>query len=460
MQGSMHWRGEAEYEHARTAHNFNARRPERFPAGVLMAQTIDDVVAGVQLARARGLQVALRSGGHSWGAWGLRDDALLIDLSGLDELRLAGDRETALVGPGVRGGTELSPFLASHGRMFPGGHCDTVGVSGFLLQGGQGWNSRVWGWACQSVQAIDVVTADGALVHASEHENSELLWAARGAGPGYFAAVVRWHLRTYPAPRFPAMANYAYPLELFDEVLHWAHDVLPRCEPVCEPVIASAWGPHLAMIDEEHRPQGHCLYLHATAMVDSEDEARRVLAPLETCPVLDRALLHQFAAPTTLTDEFRAMAAINPVDHRYATDCMWTDAGADELIPHIRPLFAELPTPTSFSIWYGWDPPASRPDMAFSVEGNVYLATYAAWQDARDDARCRDWVTDTYRGLEPIGKGVYTGDADFTRRPDRFLSDASFDRLQELRRQYDPDGLFVSWLIAPGGSANVRSGGG
>jgi hypothetical protein len=122
-------------------------------------------------------------------------------------------------------------------------------------------------------------------------------------------------------------------------------------------VIASAWGPDLAMIDEARRPQGHCLYVHATAMVDSEDEARRVLAPLETCPMLDQAVLHQFAAPTTLADEFRAMAAINPVDHRYATDCMWTDAGADELIPRIRPLFTELPTPTSFSIWYGWDPP-------------------------------------------------------------------------------------------------------
>ena len=184
MQGSTHWQGETEYEHARAAPNFNARCPERFPAGILMARTIADVVDGVQLARARGLRVALRSGGHSWGAWGLRDGVLLIDLSGLDELRLAGDRETAFVGPGVRGGTDLSPFLASHGRMFPGGHCDTVGVSGFLLQGGQGWNSRVWGWACQSVQAIDVVTADGALVHASDHENSDLSGPRAAPGPG------------------------------------------------------------------------------------------------------------------------------------------------------------------------------------------------------------------------------------------------------------------------------------
>ena len=391
----------------------------------------------------------------------MRDGVLLIDLSGLDELRLAGDRETALVGPGVRGGTDLSPFLASHGRMFPGGHCDTVGVSGFLLQGGQGWNSRVWGWACESVQAIDVVTADGALVHASERENSDLLWAARGAGPGYFAAVVRWHLRTYPAPRFPAMANYAYPLELFDEVLQWAHDVLPRCEPVCEPVIASAWGPDLAMIDEAHRPDGHCLYLHATAMVDrrgrgaarASPRSRRAPCSTARCCTSSRRPRPSPTSSGRWPRSTRWTTATRP------TACGPTPA-RDELIPHIRPLFAELPTPTSFSIWYGWDPPAVRPDMAFSVEGNVYLATYAAWQNAQDDTRCRDWVTDTYRGLEPIGKGVYTGDADFTRRPDRFLSDASFARLQELRRRYDPDGLFVSWLIAPGGSANVRCGDG
>ena len=202
----MHWQGAAEYESARAAPNFNARRPERFPAGILMARTIDDVVGGVQLARARGLQVALRSGGHSWGAWGLRDGVLLIDLSGLDELRLAGDRETAFVGPGVRGGTDLSPFLASHGRMFPGGHCDTVGVSGFLLQGGQGWNSRVWGWACQSVQAIDVVTAHGALVHASDHENSDLLRAARGGGSLASAHVSRPALPRHGQLRLPARA--------------------------------------------------------------------------------------------------------------------------------------------------------------------------------------------------------------------------------------------------------------
>ena len=68
-------------------------------------------------------------------------------------------------------------------------------VGGYLLQGGYGWNGRVHGPACMSVEAIDVVTADGTLVHADAEQNAELLWAARGAGPGFFGVVTRFHLR-------------------------------------------------------------------------------------------------------------------------------------------------------------------------------------------------------------------------------------------------------------------------
>jgi FAD/FMN-containing dehydrogenase len=100
----------------------------------------------------------------------------------------------------VRGGEELAPALNARGRMFPGGHCPSVGLGGFLLQGGQGWNCRTLGWACESVRAIDIVTADGELVHASEDENTDLLWAARGAGPGFFGVVTRFHLRLHPRP--------------------------------------------------------------------------------------------------------------------------------------------------------------------------------------------------------------------------------------------------------------------
>jgi FAD/FMN-containing dehydrogenase len=200
MHGKLIWRGEPGYEQARVDRVFNARRPDRAPAAVLLAETEDDVVAGVRLARERGLKVSVRGGGHSWAAWSVRDDVLLIDLGGLRELTYDAATGIATASPSTKGGRELTPFLTAHGRGFTGGHCPGVGIGGFLLQGGQGWNSRKFGWACENVVAIDVVTAAGELVRADEHQNSDLLWAARGAGPGFFGVVTRFHLQTFPLP--------------------------------------------------------------------------------------------------------------------------------------------------------------------------------------------------------------------------------------------------------------------
>ena len=121
----------------------------------------------------------------------------------------------------------LAPYLAERGRFFVGGHCPTVGVGGFLLQGGQGWNARGWGWAAEYVEAIDVVTADGELVRADATQNSDLYWAARGAGPGFFGVVTRFHLRTLPAPGHLAQTVQAYALDDFDEVMAWLHRLTP-----------------------------------------------------------------------------------------------------------------------------------------------------------------------------------------------------------------------------------------
>ena len=439
------WRGEPGYEDARRGPVFNERVPARYPEAILFAESVADVQAGVRLARERGLRVGVRSGGHSWGAWGLRDGALLIDLSRLTELALAADGETAIVGPGVRGGLQLAPFLAERGRAFPGGHCPRVGVSGFLLQGGQGWNGRKWGWACESVRAIDVVTADGELVRASETENTDLLWAARGAGPGYFGVVVRWHLRTYPAPRYPAQANYVFPMERLPEVLEWAHDALAEAGPELEPVVAAAWGGSLPWFGEGRAPEGHVLVMHATAMVDNHEDAVAAFAPLERGAVLEHALHRESGVLTDMAEEYAVQAIMNPEGHRYAADCIWTDATAAELAPRLQPLFEGLPTEKAFAIWYGWNPPATRPEMAFSVEANVYIAAYVVWEDAADDERHASWLTGAMRALEPVGAGAYTGDTDFVRRPERFLSEESRARLEEIRAARDPDLLFVGY---------------
>jgi FAD/FMN-containing dehydrogenase len=446
LTGRLHWRGDPGYESARVDRIFNGRRPGRYPAAVLEAADAQDVIAGVRLAADHGLKVSVRSGGHSWAAWSLRDDALLIDLGRMRELGYDPATGVATAAPAVKGGAELTPFLTSHGRVFPGGHCPSVGLGGFLLQGGQGWNSRRWGWACESVVGIDVVTADGELVHADESENADLLWAARGSGPGFCGVVTRFHLRTYPRPAAMIHDTWTFELGDLEPLLLWLHELMPHLDRVVEPVIAATRLP---------RPEGPpVLLLHTTALCATAEEATRVLAPLAACPIADRALAHE-RGPTTIELENEAQALQNPEHHRYAVDCTWSDAPARHLIPLLAQLWSQLPTEHSFSIWYGWAPRGRLRDMAFSVEGHAYIATYAIWEDPADDERHRTWVVDHTRRLAELGAGVYLGDTDFTRRADRFLSEANFRRLEEIRACRDPDGRFCSYLIADDAQLNA-----
>jgi FAD/FMN-containing dehydrogenase len=455
LAGRLIVRGDPRYEQARTGRIFNARRPDRFPAAVLLAESDEDVIEGVRLAAERGWPVSVRSGGHSWAAWSLRDDALLIDLGTMRDISFDPATGVASVRPAVKGGEELAPFLAERGRAFPGGHCPSVGVGGFLLQGGQGWNGRFRGWACQSVVGLDVVTADGTLVHADADENPDLLWAARGAGPGYPAVVTRFYLQTYEAPAVMWHDTWTIRLDDAVELLTWLHDLLPRLDRRVEPVVAATRLPDVPLHDGATRPDGTVLLLHTTVMADSDPDALAALAPLQDGPLAGRELGH-VQGRTTIAEENLAQAAQNPEGHRYAVDCTWTDAPARVLAPLLQAMWGELDTEHSFSIWYGWSPRRDLPDMAFSVEAEVYVATYVIYTDAADDARYSGWVHRRTAELAVHGAGVYLGDTDFTRRNDRFLSDAAYRRLAEIRAERDPSGRFAPYLTSDAEGLNVH----
>src|ERR1700685_4646721 len=164
VAGPVFRRGEPGYEQAREDAVWNARKPARYPDLIVVAVTQDDAAAAVRHARAEGLQVALRSGGHSWCGGHLHDGGLLLDLSRLREITVdpAAHRVTVQAGVVGAGGHEAR---GPHGLFFPVGHGPDVGLAGFLLGGGYGWNSRALGPACLSVVAVDAVTADGDLGH-------------------------------------------------------------------------------------------------------------------------------------------------------------------------------------------------------------------------------------------------------------------------------------------------------
>lgn len=140
------WRSDStkeEYERARVGRVFNHRRPDRYPVAVVEAENEDHIQQAVQIAQSRDLRVSVRSGGHSWAAWSVRDKAILIDLGNYKQIDL--DQATGIVkvSPSTTG-FQLNTLLRGKGLMFPGGHCPDVGLGGFLLQGGMGWVCRVW----------------------------------------------------------------------------------------------------------------------------------------------------------------------------------------------------------------------------------------------------------------------------------------------------------------------------
>ena len=456
VRGRLVLRGEDGYEQARVGRIFNARTPDRYPAAVLEVADKQDVVAGVRLAAQRGWTVSVRSGGHSWAAWSVHDDALLLDLAALHGIEYDERTGIASVGPATKGALELAPFLLDRDRAFPGGHCAGVGMGGYLLQGGQGWNGRLKGWACQSVVAVDVVTADGELVRADATQNADLYWAARGAGPGFPGVVTAFHLQTYPKPPVMWQDTWTFHLDDAEAVVHWLHAVLPALDRRVEPVMAATRLPDVPLYDGIAHPGGTVLLLHTTVMADSDQEALALLDVFDHGPLAGREL-GRATSPTTIAQESVAQVAQNPDGYRYAVDCAWSNAPAEVLAPLLLDIWRSLDTEHSFSIWYGWAPNRTLPDMAFSVEGNVYVATYLIYQDAADDDKYRNRVHElTAAVAREGGVGVYLGDTDFTRRQDRFLTDENFARLEAIRAARDPQGRIASYLSADRSQLNVH----
>ncbi|MFJ4621134.1 FAD-binding oxidoreductase [Streptomyces sp. NPDC088812] len=440
FSGTLHLPGDADFEEACLGRVFNARRPaDRRPAAVLEALTEQDVVEGVRLARERGWQVAVRSGGHSWASWSVRRDALLIDLGGFREM--AYDETTGIVTatPSVKGGDELNPYLGGFGRFFNGGHCPSVGIGGFLLQGGQGWNARGWGWAAENVVAVDVVTAEGELVRADASTNSDLYWAARGAGPGFFGVVTRFHLRTRPLPKHLAHTVHAYPLDLFDEVMTWLHGMHHTVSDLVE-IVALTQTPPGA--DEP------VLLVTGVSMTDTPREAAEALAPLHANPYADRALFRVEAEPTTLAEQLAGQRTANPEGHRYLVDNAWLTGPAEEVVPAIRKAFTTHPTRQTFTIWFSMAPLRPLPDMAFSLQSEIYCATYVVHDEPERDGELRAWLDGAMAAMQRVTAGQYLGDSDFTVRQLRFMGDAQWRRLNEIRAVRDPECLFAGYLSA------------
>ena len=443
-QGKVWERTTAGFDAAVLATSFSGRDPKVRPIVYIQANTSDDVIAAVQRARREDLKISLVSGGHSWAQNHLREGGLLIDLSRLHHIEIDETTMTARVGPGCWS-VDLDIALKKHGLFFPVAHAPDVCLGGFLLQGGFGWNSRQLGLACESVIGIDVVLADGTLIHANEEQHSDLYWAARGAGPGFFGVVVRYHLRVYPHPKITAIMLQVFRMQHLEDVFTWADEVGANVSRAVEFQILmtpKALGIFSAGIE-----------VCAPLMADSWEEARDAVAFMRNSRIRHQASFTLPLLPISTVMMSRAASFTHFPDRmRWCADNMWTNAPINDLLPGMRRVANTLPPAPSHALWINWHPPAERPEMAFSMEANRYFAVYGEWKRAEDDAIYGSWATECMDEMAEHSLGIQLADENLGQRPARFMHDEKLARLDRIRAKYDPEGRFQAWMgrINPG----------
>jgi FAD/FMN-containing dehydrogenase len=326
--------------------------------------------------------------------------------------------------------------------FFPAGHCTGVCIGVFLLQGGYGWNGRKTGIACQSILGMDIITADGELVHANETENADLFWAARGSGPGFFGVVVKFYLKLYPLPPYRAIIAHDFSIQHLEDVYRWAYDVGPD--------IPKAVEFQMLMSKNMMNVMGPGIEAFAPIFADTEDEFEAAKAFMHNSPIKKKAIVATPAFNPGIDVFYRATMTHYPANYHYGVDNMWTHAPIDELLPFIKKIAETLPPPPSHFLWLNWYPDPLTVDMAYSVEDNIYLALYSSWKNARDTEKYNFWAADMIREMQHLSSGIQLADEGLHKRTDHFLKPEHLKRVQEIRAKRDPQGVFFEWHSKPG----------
>ncbi|MEH6421892.1 FAD-binding oxidoreductase [Pseudomonas sp. CGJS7] len=434
LEGKVRSRHHAEYASWHSAAAWNRRKFGRYPEYIVRATCIVDVVDTIRFARSHGLTVSVKGSGHSYAGCFLRDNGILLDLSLLDELKIDPERNLAMAGPGVTA-AQLTQALARHALAFPTGHGGGVGLGGFLLGGGLGINCDGWGgMSANGIVAVDVVTADGEVLRADSQRHSDVLWAARGAGPCTFFVVTRFHVRCQRQPRV---------------IRSYVHRVLPdRLAELTRSIAASAIDPALQVmlvvggVADSAETGEVAVQLSATAFCDSADEAERMHRQLLSAasPMLEVSATGGTAVGfETIYRQTDAMM----LGKRYRADNIVTDDGA-HAARLLLERFARRPSPSTAALMIR-RPPCAALDGAFSVSGDFFVSTYAQWNEAADDERNRIWLKSLYDALEPSSTGCYINEFDLEQRSaalSRCFSAEAWARLRAVRDRRDPDRVF------------------
>jgi FAD/FMN-containing dehydrogenase len=424
------------YDEAREL--FNAMIDRR-PAVIAQCAGVDDVAAAVHLGRETGLPTAVRAGGHSVAGMSTVDDGLVVDVRNMNEIEVKPAERMVRCGAGTTW-AELDRATQEHGLATTGGRVSTTGVAGFTLGGGSGWLERKYGLACDNLVAVELVTAAGERVRASESENPDLFWALHGGG-GNFGVATAFELRLHPVGPTVMAGLMLWPGERGREVAQAMRETMEGAPDELALAVLYLTGPPEEFVPPELQGQlccGAAVFWAGENPDDGEPYARR-LRELE--PAVD------LVGPMPYAD-FQCMIDDPPGLRNY-----WTADYLDELSDGAIDVFVShskrMPVPSACqSIMFPWGGQIARvssADTPMAQRDAMWVShPFVLWESADDDERHFAWG----RGLSADMKryasgGVYLnfiGDEGQDRVRAAFGD--NYDRLARVKAQYDPDNFF------------------
>ncbi len=435
FRGSVHEPGSPGYDAARVV--FNGMF-ERRPAVVLQPAGTADVIRAVGLARTTGLPLAIRGGGHSVAGFSSVDGGIVIDMSALKGIRVDPKNRTVRAQAGLNWG-EFDRETQAFGLATTGGRVTTTGIAGFTVGSGSGWLERKLGFAADNLISVDVVTADGEVVTATEDENSELLWGLRGGG-GNFGVVTEMEFRLSPIGPMVHGGLMLFDPKQFAEVVRTWRDISETAPNSLGWGMASVCAPPEPFVPAEWHFKR---MIGVVGMVAGDDDAEALVAPLKALnPVV--AIWQQM--PYTM---FQGLIdGANPYGRRnYWRAHNITDVD-DALIDTYEERANAIVSPfTAFLLVHmgGAVENVGEDDTALSnrkAQFNMHLN--CMWEGADGDEANIGWVRGTTEALGPhLASGMALNF--YTEIGDAELADSyggKLKRLQALKDAYDPTNLF------------------
>ena len=418
------------YDAARRVHNGLI---DRAPAAILRCRTTADVAAGVRAARAAGLDICVRGGGHNVAGRAVADGALMIDLAEMKGIDVDPAARTARAEGGLTW-AELNDATAAHGLAVTGGAVSTTGIAGLTLGGGLGWLMAKHGLAADNVLAFELVDADGEVREVTDASDPDLFWALRGGG-GNFGIATSFVYRLHPLATVTG-GLIAHPIEAAPELLRFYRDAVAESSDDLTVFAAVV-----------HAPDGSGMKLSAMVVFHTgeEEQAERELAPFMTwgSPLVTQVGRMPYPVMNTILDAGYPAGSLN-----YWLSS-FTHGLPDGLIDTMVERFASVPSPMSAILLEHFHGAVTRvgvTDTAVPHRAKGWnLLLPSVWMDPAATDENIAWTRETHRALgSHLDKARwlnYLGD-DQDVDAVRAAYGPNYERLLGIKRRYDPENVF------------------